>query len=123
MSPISPESHDHHHAMPSAADMPGRGHDQHGTTGHAGHGPPAAHDKHAGHSVAMFRDKFWVTLALSIPTLVWGHMLHDALGFSAPHFSGSMWIPPAFGTAVFAYGGVPFLQGAVREFRSRLPGM
>ena len=71
----------------------------------------------------MFRDKFWITLALSIPTLIWGHMLQQAFGFSAPHFAGSTWIAPVFGTAVFAYGGWPFLQGAGREMRARLPGM
>ena len=71
----------------------------------------------------MFRDKFWITLLLTAPTLVWGHMLQNALGYSAPAFPGSHWIPALFGTAVFAYGGTPFLQGAVRELRDRLPGM
>jgi Cu2+-exporting ATPase len=71
----------------------------------------------------MFRDRFWVTLGLTIPTLIWGHMLPDALGLSALRFSGSDWIAPLFGTAVFAYGGWPFLQGAASEIRSRLPGM
>src|SRR5688500_9897204 len=55
---------------------------------------PIDHDKHAGHSVQMFRDKFWVTLALTVPTLVWGHMLQMALGYTAPHFPGAQWIPP-----------------------------
>jgi Cu2+-exporting ATPase len=71
----------------------------------------------------MFRDKFWISLALTIPTLVWGHMLQSALGFTAPSFPGSAWIPALFGTAVFAYGGWVFIQGAAREIRSRLPGM
>jgi P-type Cu2+ transporter len=90
---------------------------------HGAHVDHAAHDKHAGHSVAMFRDKFWISLLLTLPTLVWGHMLQSALGYTAPRFPGSMWIPPIFGTAVFAYGGWPFLQGAVRELKDRLPGM
>jgi Cu2+-exporting ATPase len=90
---------------------------------HAGHDMPAGHDKHAGHSVAMFRDKFWITLLLTIPTLIWGHMLQRAFGFMAPHFPGSTWIAPVFGTAVFVYGGWPFLQGGMRELRARLPGM
>jgi P-type Cu2+ transporter len=88
--------------------------------GHAGHG---AHDKHAGHSVAMFRDKFWISLLLTLPTLVWGHMLQRAFGYRAPTFAGTQWIPAAFGTAVFAYGGRPFIQGAWRELKDRLPGM
>lgn len=81
------------------------------------------HDKHAGHSVAMFRDKFWISLALTIPTLVWGHMLQNALGYTAPAFAGARWIPAVFGTAVFLYGGTPFLRGALQEIRDRLPGM
>ncbi|MDQ3949827.1 MAG: heavy metal translocating P-type ATPase [Gemmatimonadota bacterium] len=71
----------------------------------------------------MFRDKFWVSLLLTLPTLVWGHMLQSALGYTAPHFPGSHWIPAVFGTAVFAYGGWVFIQGAIRELRDRLPGM
>ena len=81
------------------------------------------HDRHAGHSVAMFRDKFWISLLLMLPTLVWGHMLPSALGVTPPHVPGAHWIPAVFGTAVFAYGGRPFLQGAVRELKDRLPGM
>src|SRR5215212_5366642 len=72
---------------------------------------PAGHDKHAGHSVAMFRDAFWLSLLLTLPTLVWGHMLQRALGYTAPHVPGAMYIPAAFGTAVFFYGGWPFLRG------------
>jgi len=83
----------------------------------------AGHDKHSGHSVAMFRRKFWVSLVLTLPTVVWGHMLQRALGYTAPHFPGSMWIPVVFGTAVFAFGGWVFIQGAIRELRDFLPGM
>jgi Cu2+-exporting ATPase len=87
---------------------------------HSGH---ATHDKHAGHSVTGFRDKFWICLLLTLPTLVWGHMLQRAFGYHAPMFPGSQWIPAVFGTAVFAYGGWPFIQGAWRELTDRLPGM
>ena len=71
----------------------------------------------------MFRDKFWISLLLMIPTLVWGHMLPDAFGYTPPHIAGSHWIPPLFGTAVFFYGGWPFIDGAFGELKSRLPGM
>jgi len=87
---------------------------------HDGH---AGHDAHAGHSVAMFRDKFWLSLALTIPTLVWGHMLQRAFDYHAPVFPGARWIPALFGTAVFLYGGRVFIQGAVRELKDRAPGM
>ena len=106
------------------------GHAAHGR--HAGHAAGskheadaahAAHDKHAGHSVAMFRDKFWISLALTIPTLIWGHMLQRALGYTAPRFPGSGWIPPVLGTVLFFYGGWVFIQGAWRELSDRKPGM
>ena len=103
---------------------PRAGHDGHGA--HQGHGPggeAGAHDKHAGHSVAMFRDKFWLSLLLTIPTLIWGHMLPRVLGYSPPAIPGARWIAPIFGTMVFLYGGLPFVQGAIRELRDRLPGM
>ncbi|HEU4800831.1 MAG TPA: heavy metal translocating P-type ATPase [Gemmatimonadales bacterium] len=104
--------HHSHHAEAHAHHAAPTGHDAHG-----------GHDKHAGHSVAMFRDKFWITLLLTIPTLIWGHMLQQLLGYTAPMFPGSRWIPAVFGTAVFGYGGWPFIQGAIRELRARLPGM
>jgi Cu2+-exporting ATPase len=99
--------HDHHHEQASR--------DQ----GHAA----SAHDKHAGHSVAMFRDKFWLSLALTVPTLIWGHMLPQAFGYTPPQFPGGHLIPPVMGTAVFLYGGRPFIEGAWHELRARLPGM
>ena len=71
----------------------------------------------------MFRDKFWWSLALTIPTLIWGELLQQWLGYTAPIFPGSDYIPAVFGTAVFVYGGWVFIQGAVRELKDRLPGM
>ena len=71
----------------------------------------------------MFRAKFWLSLLLTIPTILWGHMLLRVTGWHAPAFPGSEWIPPLFGTAVFFYGGLVFLRGAAREIADRLPGM
>ncbi|HEY9426670.1 MAG TPA: heavy metal translocating P-type ATPase [Gemmatimonadaceae bacterium] len=119
--PEHPEQGGHAVHGATAANPTGDVHTAHGA--HEDHDAHAAHDKHAGHSVAMFRDKFWISLLLTIPTLIWGHMLQGALGYAAPAFPGSTWIPAVFGTAVFVYGGTPFLQGAVRELRDRLPGM
>src|SRR5512140_3111110 len=96
-------------------------HEKH--TGHTGHEEHAAHDKHAGHSVAMFRNKFWVTLLLTLPTLVWGEMIPRVLGFTPPPDPGARWIPVVFGTAVYFYGGWVFVQGALRELKDRTPGM
>jgi Cu2+-exporting ATPase len=80
-------------------------------------------DRHAGHDAGMFRRRFWTSLALTVPTVVWGHMLPAVTGWHAPRFPGSALIPPVLGTAIFLLGGAPFLQGAARELRARLPGM
>src|SRR5687768_8576680 len=53
-----------------------------------------AHDKHAGHSPDMFRRKFWLSLLLTVPTVVWGHMLMRITQWHPPAFSGSQWISP-----------------------------
>jgi P-type Cu2+ transporter len=98
--------------------------DVHG--GHVGHAvhAPGAHDKHAGHSVEMFRDKFWGTLLLSVPTVVWAPMVQHWFGYEAPGGpAASRWVPALFGTLVFAYGGLVFIKGAIGELRDRLPGM
>ena len=91
---------------------------------HGGHGEHASHGRHAGHSVEMFRQKFWGALLLSIPTIIWAPMIQHWFGYEAPGGTvASRWIPAMFGTAVFAYGGVVFVKGAVGEIRDRLLGM
>jgi Cu2+-exporting ATPase len=87
---------------------------------HAAH---AGHDRHAGHSVAMFRDKFWLTLALTVPVVVWSTEVQHWLGYKAPVFPGSKFIPAILGTVVFLYGGIVFIRGAWGELADRRPGM
>ena len=105
------------------------GHDAHdahaGHEAHGGHDAHGDHDHsgHAGHDPAIFRRKFWLTLVLTIPTLVFSHGLQEILGLSGPRFPGSQYIPAVFGIAIFFYGGLVFLRGAVDELRSRRPGM
>jgi hypothetical protein len=82
-----------------------------------------AHDRHEGHSVAMFRDKFWLSLALTIPVLIWSGDPQHWLGYTAPVFPGSTFIPPVFGTIVFFYCGLVFIRGAQGELADRRPGM
>ncbi len=84
---------------------------------HGGHGV-----SHVGHE-EMFRRRFWVSLLLSIPVLVFSSAVQDFLGYSIPTFPGSDWITPVFSVIIFAYGGIPFLQMAVPELRNRKPGM
>src|SRR5215471_1839559 len=81
------------------------------------------HDRHTGHSVAMFRDKFWLSLGLTIPTAIWSPDVQHWLGYTAPRFPGSTFIPAILGTVVFIYGGLVFLRGARGELADRKPGM
>ncbi|MBA5864165.1 MAG: heavy metal translocating P-type ATPase [Nitrospira sp. CR1.1] len=93
---------------------------------HAGHQMSrdhSNHDRHAGHSVAMFRDKFWLSFTLTIPTVFWSAEVQQWLGYTAPSFAGSRFIPAIFGTAVFLYGGLVFVRGAQGELADRKPGM
>src|ERR1700689_3566789 len=105
-------------------------------TTHAAHGqeaePPAGHrmskphgnhDRHAGHSVAMFRDKFWLSFALTIPVIFWSTDVQHWLRYTAPSFPGSKFIPAILGTVVFVYGGLVFIRGAWGELADRKPGM
>jgi Cu2+-exporting ATPase len=98
-------------------------------TGHQQHGvqPPGGmqhgeHIDHTGHE-ELFRRRFWVSLMLSIPVLLYSPMVQDWLNFSMPEFSGSRWVTLAFSVVIFLYGGIPFLQMAGPELRQRKPGM
>jgi P-type Cu2+ transporter len=89
----------------------------------SGHAAPARHDKHAGHSVAMFRDKFWLSLALTIPVVLLSPDIGEWFGYSLPPLAGVEYAPAILGTFVFLYGGLVFIRGAVGELRDRQPGM
>ncbi|MDY6762030.1 MAG: copper-translocating P-type ATPase [Candidatus Nanohaloarchaea archaeon] len=81
------------------------------------------HMGHAGHHAKMFRRKFWVSLALSVPVLAYSPTLQRWLNFSVPAFPGSEWVAPFFSVIIFAYGGLPFLRMARGEAEDRRPGM
>ena len=81
-----------------------------------------AHADHTGHE-NLFRRKFWVSLILSIPVILYSMGLQMMTGLTMPAFPGSEWIAPVFGVVVFFFGGLPFLQMAVPEIKNRQPGM
>jgi Cu2+-exporting ATPase len=116
---------DHEHQLTDAAhaDHAAMGHDAHGAMTTGQHGGHAAHDRHAGHSVAMFRDRFWLSLALTIPVVLLSSDVAHWLGYTLPTFTGSQFLPAILGTIVFAYGGLVFLRGARGELGDRQPGM
>ena len=116
--------HDHHEMAESGAA-------EHGAHDNAAH-EQGAHDQgahehsaheHSAHDPARFKRLFWITLVLTIPTLVFSTGLQDILGLSGPRFPGSQFIPAAFGLAIFVIGGRIFLQGAWHELRVKSPGM
>jgi P-type Cu2+ transporter len=126
---------DHHHPedrederMPETEDRAHHEHEHAVHTGSAAH-EPGMHGGHGDHGVdhsgheEMFRKRFWVSLVLSIPVLLYSPMLQMLLGFSMPEFPGSQWIAPGLSIVIFFYGGLPFLQMAVPELRNRQPGM
>jgi Cu2+-exporting ATPase len=117
--PLAADSAGHPPSNPFRADGhgPHAGHDAHGD--HVAH----THGQHAGHSTAMFRNRFWLTLALSVPVVYFSPMFGDLLGYMPPEFAGSAWIPPVLGTVVFLFGGQPFLRGGLNELKARRPGM
>ena len=81
------------------------------------------HDKHAGHSVAMFKDKFWLSLLLTIPVLVYSEMIQHWLNITPPAFPGSQYVPFVLSTVIFFYGGMVFIRSALGELKAKLPGM
>jgi Cu2+-exporting ATPase len=112
-------THEHHvmpdggrHAQPETHD-----------TRQPGPGPHTGHGRHAGHSAAMFREKFWLSLVLTVPVVIWSREVQHWLGYTAPAFSGSQFIPAIVGTVVFLYGGSVFIRGAWDELSERRPGM
>lgn len=84
---------------------------------HEGHGVD-----HTGHET-IFQRRFLVSLALSVPVILYSQPVQKWLGFTMPLFPGSEWIVPIFSIIIFAYGGVPFIRMAVPEIKRRSPGM
>jgi Cu2+-exporting ATPase len=88
------------------------------TSGHA-----FGHDRHEGHSVAMFRDEFGLSLALTIPTVLLSPEVAGWIGYSIPAIPGIEYVPAILGTIIFFYGGLVFIRGARGELADRQPGM
>jgi Cu2+-exporting ATPase len=66
---------------------------------------------------------FWIMLVLAIPVVVFSRMFAAILGYDLPDAAWIGWISPVIGTVMYAWGGRPFLTGAVSELRARKPGM
>lgn len=102
-------------------------HSEHDHDEHAGHSSDerAGHssDKHAGHSPELFKQKFWTSLALTIPILFFDHHIQAAIGLRGIDFQGSEFITPVLSVILFIYGGSAFLLSSRHELANRQPGM
>lgn len=121
---MEPTDHDKHQMhtkgemSPDAHQGHAMNHEQH--NGKQAHG--GAHVDHTGHE-QMFRQRFWISLILSVPVLLYSPAVQGWLKFTMPIFPGSDWVTPILSVVVFFYGGMPFLQMAIPEVKNRKPGM
>ncbi|MDN6658569.1 MAG: HAD-IC family P-type ATPase, partial [Acidipropionibacterium jensenii] len=108
--------------------------EQHGSherrSSHEEHGSHEEHETHASHQgahthhqdhAAGFRRLFWANLVLAVPVVALSPMFASLIGYSTPGWTAP--VAPVLGTVMFAWGGRPFLAGALTELRSRRPGM
>lgn len=79
---------------------------------------------HGGHMMHMgnLKQKFWVSLILTIPIILMSPMMGMDLPFQFS-FTGSDWIVAGLATILFFYGGKPFFSGAKGELQERKPAM
>ena len=114
------QGHDSGHSALDAPEAQGREQEPHRAAGeHAGH---AVEHDHAAHA-DLYERRFWITLILAIPVVVYSEMIQDWFGYTAPEFPGDGWVAPVLGTVTYLYGGSVFLEGGWSEVRRRAPGM
>jgi len=110
--------HSHHQHTPAATPPPME---------HS-HARPMTEPAHGGHDhgdmVSDFRRRFWISVALTVPVLATSEMVQHFLGLQGVlAFPGDRYVEFAFASAIYFYGGWPFLTGLITELRKRLPGM
>lgn len=107
----------------AAAEVAVHGSDPAAYAAHTGHTSHAEHRGHAGHSEAMFARPFWISLILTIPVLIYGHLFQELFRYTAPRFPGSNYLPFVLSSIIYWYGGWVFLSSAAGEVKNRAPGM
>jgi len=108
------------HDVESMGRMPGMDMGSGPAASPAGHSMPSS--RHQGHQVADFRNRFWVSLFLTLPILVLSPAIQQFLGLHIG-FTGDNYVLFGFSSLVFFYGGYPFLKGIFDELKNRNPGM
>ena len=81
------------------------------------------HQHHAHHMQA-FKNRFWVSLILTIPISLLSTMIQDWFSpLKAIKIPFQPYIALILSLIVYLYGGMPFLKGLVDEVKARQPGM
>jgi len=93
---------------------------------HKVHGMAEGHkmhrERHEGHTTADFKRRFIISLILTIPILALSPLIQGLFRFKL-EFQGSIYLLFLLSTAVYLYGGYPFLKGLFREVRENNMGM
>lgn len=110
------ENHHGHHHTKKDVSMEGHHDAAMQTDGHSGH------DKHAGHHTEDFLRRFWICAALTIPVLLLSHMIQQMAGFDFA-FTGDKYVLLILASAIYFYGGSPFLTGLAGEVKDKNLGM
>ena len=81
------------------------------------------HESHHAMMVADFRRRFWVSLGITVPVLLLSPLIQELLGIAdVIVFPGDAYVLCVLSSAVFFYGGYPFLKGIFNELKSKSPG-
>jgi Cu2+-exporting ATPase len=110
------EHHHDHHKMQKEASM----HDHHAQAKHTDQ--HQGHDKHEGHHTEDFLKRFWICMVLTVPVLLLSHMIQQMAGFEWT-FAGDKYVLLLLSSAIYFYGGWPFLTGLVSEVKNKNLGM
>ena len=127
------QHHDHHAGHDHSGHHKDQHHDHHASHDHSGHHKDQHHDHHAGHDHSghgghdhhhhgSFKELFLKSLPLGIVIM----LLSPMYGFELPFqftFPYSDIVVAILSTILIIYGGRPFYQGAVDEFKQKEPGM
>ncbi len=109
---MNSHDHQHHHDQPLKTEAGSE------KESHDGHN----HDEHLGHHTEDFLKRFWLCLILTIPVLALSGTIQHWFGYQLS-FPGSNYVLLILSTAIYLYGGKPFIQGMFREIKTSNLGM
>jgi len=104
-------------------------HHNHNTTDsskmdHSGHRPGHGKHGHDHHKMMIedFKRRFWVSLLITLPILIFSPMIQQSLGYKLI-LPGNPYILFGLSSIIYFWGAWPFLKGFYNEIKSKGPGM